>query len=178
MQILTFWSKLPSYFWICPTESVNHWSNGEKATKLIEKVLLPYVKNRREELDLHLTKKWLLIADVFKWQWMDKEKTLIEKHHGKMVPVPHNMTNYFQPFDLTVNRSCKSFCVTNLKYACRASAGPNFQGNFPRKCICWFENKNTQVYTRKMCDSVLRSYSHQWGYREKRMAQIWNNQSD
>ena len=26
-----------------------------------------------------------------------------------MVPVPHNMTNYFQPLDLTVNRSCKSF---------------------------------------------------------------------
>ena len=26
-----------------------------------------------------------------------------------MVPVPHNMTNYFQPLDLTDNRSCKSF---------------------------------------------------------------------
>ena len=26
-----------------------------------------------------------------------------------MVPVPHNMTNYFQPLDLTVNLSCKSF---------------------------------------------------------------------
>ena len=26
-----------------------------------------------------------------------------------MVPVPHNMTNHFQPLDLTVNRSCKPF---------------------------------------------------------------------
>jgi len=26
-----------------------------------------------------------------------------------MVPVPRNMTNYFQQLDLTVNRSCKSF---------------------------------------------------------------------
>ena len=42
-------------------------------------------------------------------QWTDKVKSLTEKHHGKMVPVPHNMTNYFQPLDLTVNRSCKSF---------------------------------------------------------------------
>ena len=42
-------------------------------------------------------------------QWTDKVKSLTEKHHGKMVPVPHNMTNYFQPLDLKVNRSCKSF---------------------------------------------------------------------
>ena len=46
---------------------------------------------------------------MFKGQWTDKVKSLIEKHHGKMVPVPHNMTNYFQPLDLTDNRSCKSF---------------------------------------------------------------------
>ena len=26
-----------------------------------------------------------------------------------MVPVPHNMTNYFQPLHLTANWSCKSF---------------------------------------------------------------------
>ncbi|MEO0687884.1 MAG: hypothetical protein AAFY76_23225 [Cyanobacteria bacterium J06649_11] len=50
-----------------------------------------------------------MIADVFKAQWTDKVKDLVEKHHGKMVPVPRNMTNYFQPLDLTVNRSCKSF---------------------------------------------------------------------
>ena len=92
------------------THSVNHWSNEEKAIKLMEKVFLPQVRNKKEELDLHLTKKWLLIADVFKGQWADKlKKSLIEKHHGKMVPVPHNMTNYFQPLDLTVNQSCKLF---------------------------------------------------------------------
>ena len=38
----------------------------------------------------------------------DKVKSFIGKH-GKMVPVPHNMTNYFQPLDLPVNWSCKSF---------------------------------------------------------------------
>ena len=118
---------------MCPTESVNHWSNGEKATKLIEKVLLPYVKNRREELDLRLTKKWLLIADLFKGQWMDKEKTLIEKHHGKMVPVPHNMTNYFQPLDLTVNRSCKSFLRDKSQICMQSKCRPKFPKEFPQK---------------------------------------------
>ena len=91
------------------THSVDHWSNEEKTIELIEKVLLPYVKIKKEELDLRSTKKWLLIADVFKGQWKDKVKSLIEKHHGKMVPVPHNMTDYFQPLDVTVNPSCKSF---------------------------------------------------------------------
>ena len=28
--------------------------------------------------------------------------------HGKMVPVPHNMTHVFQPLDLTVTRGCKA----------------------------------------------------------------------
>ena len=81
----------------------NHWSNEEKAIELIENVLLPYVKNKKKELDLPSTKKWLLIADMFKEQLTDKVRSLIEKH-GKMVPVPHNMTNYFQPLNLTINQ--------------------------------------------------------------------------
>ena len=28
-----------------------------------------------------------------------------------MVPVPHNMTNYFQSLDLTVNQPCKSLLL-------------------------------------------------------------------
>ena len=32
---------------------------------------------KKEELDLQSTKKWLLIADIFKGQWMDKAKSLI-----------------------------------------------------------------------------------------------------
>lgn len=91
------------------THSINHWSNEEKSIELINKVLVPYVQKKKKELGFRSSKKWLLIADVFKAQWTDKVKDLVEKHHGKMVPVPHNMTNYFQPLDLTVNRSCKSF---------------------------------------------------------------------
>ena len=91
------------------TYSVNHWSNEKKTIELIEKVLLPSVRNKKVELDLRSTKKWLLIADVFKRQRTDKVKKLIEKHNGKLVPVPLNMANYFQRLSLTVHRSCKSF---------------------------------------------------------------------
>ena len=47
--------KFPEEFNI--THSVNHWSNEEKVIELIEKVLLPYVRNKNEELDLRSTKK-------------------------------------------------------------------------------------------------------------------------
>ena len=54
------------------------------------------------------TKEWLLIANVFKGEWTDEGMHLIEKNHGKMVPVPH-VANPFKPLDLTVNKSCTSF---------------------------------------------------------------------
>ena len=89
---------------------MNHWSNEEKVIELVEKVLLSYVRIKKS-LYLYSTKKWVLIAGVFKGQWMEKVKSLIEKYHGKMVPVPHNVTTYLQPLDLTVNRSCKSLLL-------------------------------------------------------------------
>ena len=42
------------------------------------------IKNKRS--DLRSTRKWLLIAHVFKGQWTDKVKILIEKQRSKMVP--------------------------------------------------------------------------------------------
>ena len=62
--------------------------------------------------------KRLLIADMFKGQLTNKVKILIEKY-VKIVPVPHNMTNYFQPLDLTGNPSCQLFLhdKAQLQYA-------------------------------------------------------------
>ena len=36
-------------------------------------------------------------------------KAVVQRSNGKMVSVPNNWTNYFQPLDLTVNKSCKDF---------------------------------------------------------------------
>ena len=81
----------------------NHWSNEEKPIKLIENVLLTYLRNKKEELGLYLTKKRFLVADVFKGQLKDKLKSLIEKYHRKIVPVPTNIVNYFQPLESTIH---------------------------------------------------------------------------
>ena len=62
----------------------------------------------RKELNLRNNQEWLLIADVFKGHWTDAVKKIVNDSHGKMMAVPNNMTNWFQPLDLTVNRSCKA----------------------------------------------------------------------
>ena len=56
------------------THTLNQWSNEEKSIELIMKVLVPYVKSKKEELGLRPTNNWLLIADVFKAQWTEKVK--------------------------------------------------------------------------------------------------------
>ena len=90
------------------TQSENLWSNEEKCKELIRAVLIPYVKQKRNEMQLRKNQEWLLIADVFKGHWTEGVKKIVNESHGKMVPVPNNMTDKFHPLDLTVSRSCKA----------------------------------------------------------------------
>ena len=78
------------------TQSINHWSNEEKAKDILLKVIIPYVQKTRKSLKLHNEKKWLLIVDVFKDQWSDGSKKIIKENDGKVVPVPANMAHIFQ----------------------------------------------------------------------------------
>ena len=91
------------------SHSDNHWSNTKLSMELVKTVLLSYVNRVKEEKNVRSSKEWLLLADVFKAQWTDDVKQKITENHGKIVPLPNNMTSYFQPLDLTVNRSCKHF---------------------------------------------------------------------
>ena len=70
---------------------------------------------------------WLLISDVFKGQWTPRVKNLVTENHGKMVPIPGNMTHIFQPLDVSVNRSCKAFFKTSAQqwYADQVSTQVN-----------------------------------------------------
>ena len=47
------------------------------------------------------------VSDLIKGHWMEPVKESVCRNNGKMVP--SNMTNEFQPLDLTVNRSCKAY---------------------------------------------------------------------
>ena len=71
--------------------------------------MVPYVKKIRQKLSLPEDQQWLLIADVFKGHWTDAVVTKVKRSNGKMCVITNNMTNIFQPLDLSVNGSCKSF---------------------------------------------------------------------
>ena len=51
----------------------------------------------------------LIIMDTFKEQDSDVILDLSEKHMCHLVIFPHNLTNKFQPLDITVNKPVKSF---------------------------------------------------------------------
>ena len=47
------------------THTPNHWANERTSIDLINRIILPYVKQTRTELGLNEDYPWLLISDVF-----------------------------------------------------------------------------------------------------------------
>ena len=91
------------------TFTPNHWSNEDKVIELLEKVVFPFVVEKRKELSLPDEQKAILVFDVFKGQETERVQSLIADNNCISVFVPANMTNYFQPLDLTVNGPAKQF---------------------------------------------------------------------
>ena len=56
-----------------------------------------------------------LLADIFEGQWTPAVENIIKENNGFMVPIPNNMTSYFQPLHITVNRACKAFLRNNAQ---------------------------------------------------------------
>lgn len=91
--------------------SVNpkHFSNTAESVKFLEDVILPFVKEERENLGLPKDQKALMIMDAFTGQMT---KDVVNKYLDSdilIVNVPKNMTKFYQPLDLTVNGFCKKF---------------------------------------------------------------------
>ena len=85
-----------------------HFSNTEESIKIIKEVLLPYIEDQRKQLGKP-NQSVLLTMDVFRGQITNDVTSLLTKHNVHVVLVPANMTQLFQPLDLTVNKHCKSF---------------------------------------------------------------------
>ena len=91
------------------TFSDNHWPNKEKSFELFEKVIFLYLKQAKACLKYTKEQMSLIIMDTFKGQDNDAILDLCKKHMCQVVIVPHNLTNKFQPLDITVNKPAKSF---------------------------------------------------------------------
>ena len=86
----------------------NHFSNTEESIKIIDEIVILYVKRERENLE-NGSLPALLILDVFRGQMTSEVTNLLLKNNIFIVTVPNNMTHLFQPLDLTVNGHCKAF---------------------------------------------------------------------
>ena len=91
------------------SQNTRHWSNEEETIKLIDYVINPFVVKKREELQLPVAQKALVIWDVFKGQVTDKVLKKLDLLNIEIVTAPANMTQFFQSLDLTVDRSAKQF---------------------------------------------------------------------
>jgi len=58
--------KFPSSFSL--SANPKHYSNEEESVKILEEIIIPYVKDNRKKLKLQKDHKALLIMDVFKGQ--------------------------------------------------------------------------------------------------------------
>ena len=98
--------KFPDDFSLSVNES--HYSNENLALTFIEEIILPYIREEREKLGCP-NQKALLISDVFRSQTTDKVLKNLEDNNILATKVPPNMTHFFQPLDLTVNKVAKDF---------------------------------------------------------------------
>ena len=64
---------------------------------------------KRKELSLPDEQRAILVFDVIKGQKTERVQHLIADNNCVCVFVPANMTNYFQPLDLTVDGPAKQF---------------------------------------------------------------------
>ena len=86
----------------------NHFSNTEESIKIINEIVIPYVKTEREHLE-NGSLPALIVLDVFRGQMTSKVTKLLLKNNIFIVTLSNNMTHLFQLLDLTVNGHCIAF---------------------------------------------------------------------
>ena len=71
------------------------------------KILLPFIKKKKESMGLEEDHLCLTIFDVFRGQHTPAFRELLEKNNIDHVNVPANCTDKLQPLDLSVNKPLK-----------------------------------------------------------------------
>ena len=99
--------KFPKEFHVTYTK--NHWSNFEKWVELFKKVIFPYLQARKKKLGYPEEQYSLIIMDTFKGQDNEAMKSLCNTNNCELAIVPHNLTNKFQPLELTINQKAKKY---------------------------------------------------------------------
>ena len=99
--------EFPSSWHITKTEK--HWSNEHSMRDYFEKIIFPYIDEKRSELKLSNEQPALLIFDNFKAQCTPPLLRLLDRHNANVVLIPPNCTDRLQPLDLSVNKAAEDF---------------------------------------------------------------------
>ena len=97
------------------TCSPNHWSNENTMIDYVEKIIIPYVSNKRKELGKDRDQSAVVIFDVFKGQCVENVFKLLDDNNILYVLVPANCTDKLQPLDLSVNKPTKDFMKSKFQ---------------------------------------------------------------
>ena len=76
-----------------------HYSNEQESIKVLEEIIIPYVKKVRERLGMEKDQAALLIMDVFKGQMTSPVLKILSNNNILLQSVPANFTYFFQPLD-------------------------------------------------------------------------------
>ena len=74
-----------------------HYSNEQEPIKVLEKIIIPYVKKERKRLGMEKDQAALLIMDVFKGQMASRVLKVLSNNNILLKSVPANFTYLFQP---------------------------------------------------------------------------------
>jgi hypothetical protein len=90
--------KFPSSFSL--SANPKHYSNEEESIRVLDDIIIPYVKAERETLALAADHPALLIMDVFKGQMTARVLKVLSDNYIMLQTVPANLTYLFQPLDV------------------------------------------------------------------------------
>ena len=98
--------KFPESFSL--SANPKHFSNKAESLKVIEEIVLLFVKQQRQELKKP-DQATILIMGVFCGPMTEEAFSILCTNNIWLIKVPNNMTHLLQPLDLTMNDHCKSF---------------------------------------------------------------------
>ena len=91
------------------TYSANHWCNEITMKDYVNKILLPYVKEKRNELKLCVDHPALVLLDNFKPRCTPTLLKILDCSSISVILIPANCTDRLQPLDISVNKAVKDF---------------------------------------------------------------------
>ena len=77
-----------------------HYSNEQESIKVLEEIIIPYVKKERERLGMEKDQAALLIMDVFKGQMTSPVLKVLSNNNILLQSIPASFTYLFQPLDV------------------------------------------------------------------------------